>query len=215
MRKYNYVIWDWNGTLFSDVNCAISVINRMLSKRNLPIFSTIDEYHKAFCFPIRDYYLRAGLSFEAESFEALAAEYMQDYTAASRECKLYSGAEEVMRELNNLGVEQLIVSASKQNNLQAQLDLFDIEKYLSAVLGIDNHFASGKEGLAEHWIEEKGIKREEILFIGDTTHDFEIANSLGCDCVLIANGHQSENTLQSCGTRVISDIREVLAQVFK
>ena len=215
MRKYNYVIWDWNGTLFSDVDCAISVINRMLSKRILPMFSIVEEYHKAFCFPIRDYYLRAGLNFEAESFEELAAEYMQDYTAASRECKLYSGAEEVMRELNNLGVEQLIVSASKQNNLQAQLDLFDIEKYLIAVLGIDNHFASGKEGLAEHWIEEKGVKREEILFIGDTTHDFEIANSLGCDCVLIANGHQSENTLQSCGTRVISDIREVLAQVFK
>ena len=215
MRKYNYVIWDWNGTLFSDVDCAISVINRMLSKRNLPIFSIIDEYHKAFCFPIRDYYLRAGLSFEAESFEALAAEYMQDYTAASCECKLYSGAEEVMRELNNWGVEQLIVSASKQNNLQAQLDLFDIEKYFSVVLGIDNHFASGKEGLAESWIEKKGVKREEILFVGDTTHDFEIANSLGCDCVLIANGHQSEKTLQSCGTRVISDIREVLAQVSK
>jgi len=51
-NKYTHIIWDWNGTLFDDVNWCISVINSMLNKRQIKTLSSVAEYQKAFCFPI-------------------------------------------------------------------------------------------------------------------------------------------------------------------
>lgn len=50
-RKYSHVIWDWNGTLFDDVDWCIEVINIMLAKRKIQTIQSVAEYHKAFCFP--------------------------------------------------------------------------------------------------------------------------------------------------------------------
>ena len=30
--KYKYVIWDWNGTLFDDVEISVYTMNKMLEK---------------------------------------------------------------------------------------------------------------------------------------------------------------------------------------
>ena len=34
------------------------------------------------------------------------------------------------------------------------------------------------------------------MLIGDPIHDFEVANEIGIDCMLVANGHQSKSRLE-------------------
>jgi len=33
--KYKYVIWDWNGTLFDDVEISVYTMNKMLEKQDI------------------------------------------------------------------------------------------------------------------------------------------------------------------------------------
>jgi len=49
-----------------------------------------------------------------------------------------------------------------------------------------------------------------MVLIGDTVHDFEVATELGCKCVLIANGHQSCEILQSTGVLVLDRLGKLL-----
>ena len=72
----------------------------------------------------------------------------------------------------------------------------------------DNH-AHGKEDLALSIIEEEHCTPHESILFGDTVHDWEVANAVGIDCVLIANGHQHEDRLKATGAPVICDISEV------
>jgi phosphoglycolate phosphatase len=51
--------------------------------------------------------------------------------------------------------------------------------------------------------------KDEILFIGDTVHDFEVAEELGIKSILFSKGHQSETTLRSTGVPVINEITEI------
>jgi len=48
---------------------------------------------------------------------------------------------------------------------------------------------------------------EEVLLIGDTTHDYEIACEIGCDC--LSNGHQSYERLNKLNTNIISSLSDV------
>jgi phosphoglycolate phosphatase len=35
--------------------------------------------------------------------------------------------------------------------------------------------------------------------VGDTAHDFEVANELGASCILVSYGHSSREKLEQCG----------------
>jgi len=209
MKNYSYIIWDWNGTLFDDVDWCIDSMNLMLNKRKMTPIADIIAYHQAFVFPIINYYKNVGFDFTKEPFENLAAEYIENYhfdkTGGSQ---LHPKAQLVLEAIDEMKISQIILSASRRDNLLAQLDEFDINKYFEAILGLSDIYAKSKIDLGLEYFTDKKI--EKSLVIGDTVHDYELAVELEADCLLIASGHQSKEVLSSCGVPVLADISEVL-----
>lgn len=210
-NKYiKYIVWDWNGTLLDDVPICIGVMDGMLKRRGLPALGGTERYQEIFTFPVREYYRLAGLDLEREDFGELAVEYISEYNRLALECGLYPGTEQVLAALESLGYVQLIASASEQGALQQQVEARGISRYFRALLGVGDSLGATKEGLARTYLLERGIAPGEVMFIGDTLHDWEVAHGMGCDCVLIANGHQSRGRLESAGGDILKDIGEVL-----
>ena len=58
-------------------------------------------------------------------------------------------------------------------------------------------------------ISTKGLNPERTLLIGDTVHDYEVAQAIGCSCVLVAKGHQSKERLESSGAIVLNTLNEI------
>ncbi len=71
-----YVIWDWNGTLFDDLDFCLESINLLLQRHGLAPLPDIDAYKRVFRFPIREYYRDLGFQFDKTPYEELACEYM-------------------------------------------------------------------------------------------------------------------------------------------
>ena len=71
--KYTHIIWDFNGTIFADMDAGIVSVNKMLEERGLPIIPNIEYYRDIFDFPIIDYYRGLGFDFEKESYEDVLA----------------------------------------------------------------------------------------------------------------------------------------------
>ena len=147
-RLKELVIWDWNGTLLNDVDVAFQAMNTMLAKRQLPLLSGLDCYREIFTFPVREYYLSAGLNLEKETFEELAVEWTGLYHQFYPSCGLYPDALKTVQALEKLGVRQVIVSASQQQALDAQVEEQGLSHYFQAKLGISDIYAGGKAGLA-------------------------------------------------------------------
>ncbi len=208
MKQY-YMVWDWNGTLLDDVHVAMAVMDTMLSRRGLPLLEGLEHYREIFTFPVRDYYLSAGLDLKRESFEDLAVEWTELYREESRHCKLFPRSEEILSELNRRGIGQLIVSASPQETLERQVEDQGIGSYFQALLGLSDIYADSKAGLARRYFEKQGIDPADVWFVGDTLHDWEVAQDAGCACVLLAQGHQSRSRLKTSGTPVLDGIWQV------
>ena len=207
MKKY--LVWDWNGTLLDDIDACIAIVDGMLSKRGLRPLLTRQRYHAVFTFPIRDYYEKVGFDFAKEPYEKLAEEYMAIYDRVVKTCPLFPEAAEAMDAVDRLGVRQLIVSASRQDKLTEQVRHAGIYEKLEAVLGMGDLYAHGKEGLARQYFSERGIAPEQVLFVGDTLHDAQVAKDMGCDCVLVARGHQGPEQLKAAAVPILSDLLAV------
>ncbi len=210
--KYKHIVWDWNGTLFDDVQVCIDVMNGMLERRGLKEL-TPERYREIFTFPVEDYYKAAGWDFSREPFAELAVEYITEYLRRAAGCGLRRGAAEVLEKLRERGYVQLIASASEAAALTEQVRRCGIEGCFEAVLGLGDVFAVTKEGLAREYLRAGGIAPEEVVFIGDTAHDWQVARAIGCDCILIEGGHMSRQRLRETGCKILPALDGLLEAV--
>lgn len=206
--RIKYLIWDWNGTLFNDVDLGVSIINNLLKNNNLPPI-TYDRYRNIFTFPVYKYYQEAGFDFNKISFEILGRMFIEQYERRKFEMNLFEGAREILHYAKDKGIKQSILSAYKHDTLIEVLQHYDILKFFENVSGLDNIYAGSKERLGLDLRKKINLNKEEILFVGDTLHDADVAKAMNVECILISNGHQSPEKLKANGNVVISSISEL------
>jgi phosphoglycolate phosphatase len=209
VENYKHIIWDWNGTIFNDVNLGVDIINQLLIPRGLKTL-TVDVYKKVFTIPVKDYYANLGFDFSKEPFEIVGKYWMDEYERRKFECGLYNGVEKLMNKIQNLGIGQSILSAYSQHTLEEMVDHFNLRKYFTHIVGLDNIYAASKMHLGKDLMKRLGNGKGETLVIGDTLHDFEVASEIGADCVLVASGHQDKNRLLDATKNVIDTIEDLL-----
>lgn len=205
INNYKHVIWDWNGTLLNDVNFCRKIINRILVENNLPNLS-FNKYREIFTFPVQNYYQAAGLDFSKISFEVLGKDFIDEYESKKLTCSLFENSEIVLSGIHKKGIGQSVLSAYLHDNLLNILDHYNLTKYFDNVIGLDNIYAGSKTHLGLSLVEQLNLPKEQILFIGDTLHDAEVAEAMGVNSILIANGHQTKEKLIGNGRFILDDL---------
>jgi phosphoglycolate phosphatase len=209
-KQYDHIIWDWNGTLFNDVDLCAEIMNLLLTQESLPNIST-QKYKEIFTFPVEEYYKIAGHTFERISFEVLGKQFMIEYELRKNNCQLYPGVTGLLSLLDERRISQHLLSAYEQQSLNNILKYYNIDNYFQNIVGLDNIYASSKLHLA-HKLAKKihsNCKGGNILLIGDTIHDYEVAKGINSDCILLSHGHQNEERLLKLGIPIVKNFDEL------
>lgn len=205
---YKHIIWDWNGTLFDDIQLSLELINSLLSRYMLPAV-TLSRYKDVFGFPVKEYYRKVGFDFDAVAFEKVAVEFIDAYNRRRYEAGLYLGAHEILNKLSEKGVVHSVLSAYRQKELEETINRLGIGNCFERISGISDQFAASKKENGALLIKKLTYTPEEILLVGDTDHDFEVARMIGVDCILISHGHSSLNRLKRCGVPVVDALNKI------
>ena len=192
MAKTRLIIWDFNGSLVDDTWLFTKIINTMLSNHGLKKIS-MKDYRNVFCFPIEKYYRRLGFNFEISSFNSLSNEFISLYNRHKYQAKLYSGAISLLRKIQSHRIDMCLLSAQNHSSLIELSKYYGIHSIFKVVQGTDNINARGKSGLAKKIISLFDYKSDEILFIGDTNMDIELASENNTKVLALTCGHQSSH----------------------
>ncbi len=207
------LIWDWNGTILEDTGLCLAIENELLRERGMPEI-TEAWYLDHFAFPVRGYYERMGYTFETESFEAVAGAFMARYRERYAGCPLQKGVKEVLRTAKAYGIVQTLLSVTEQNDLIEQVRRYGLTPFFSEILGQDDISCRSKTDRAKAYMARIGIDPRDALLIGDTDHDAEAANAVGCPCALLCGGHQSKTVLLRCGASVYDSAESLGKEIF-
>jgi phosphoglycolate phosphatase len=202
------IIWDWNGTLLNDLDLCIESINFLLKKRSLKLLDH-DSYKEVFSFPVKNYYQTIGFDFSKEEFEIPAKEFIDLYDGKVETCPLHVSAVRILDAFKEKGYRQFVLSAMKQSMLEKTLKHNRIFHFFEGVAGLNDHYAVSKVERGKELIEEFEIDTKATWMIGDTNHDYEVADELGINCILVADGHQSIERLKETGAEVVSSLNEL------
>lgn len=200
-----HILWDWNGTLLDDTQAALDTLNIMLAKRGAaPI--AMDFYRDHFAFPVRPFYKSIGVCLENEDWDALAREYHDIYARQPK--RLNAEAIAALERAKAAGARQAIISALRQDLLDAATAALGVATYMDLVYGVDNLDGASKLDRGRELVAAVGGGAP--IFIGDTLHDAEVARELGGRCILVSCGHQLPERLAAAGCPVTDTLADAV-----
>ncbi len=201
------IFWDWNGTLVDDVATVVEINNQVFARHGYAP-TTAEEYRRLFRFPVIEYYRDLGVT--DEDFRIIAREWNEGFVQAFHRVQLKRDVPETLQRFHRAGFRQVIISASQRDQLQVQVRQYpQLAGMFDAVLGLHDVYAVSKVQLARDYLARTGIDPAQALFIGDTTHDAQVAEAIGCPCRLIAGGHQVDEVLQTAGVPVLGSLTQL------
>ena len=187
-RPKPYILWDWNGTLLDDTEAALATLNIMIAERGgQPI--GMEFYRDHFAFPVRPFYDKIGIvAHDEDEWNGIAHEYHEVYGRQPK--KLNPLAVTALEMAKEAGCRQSIVSALRQDLLDAQTKEYGIDGYFERICGSNNLHGASKVVRAREFLAELRSRDAEAKFvmIGDAVHDKEVADAIGIPCVLCAVG---------------------------
>lgn len=198
-----HVIWDWNGTLLEDVDHTVNINNQLLSEHGLPLINR-KSYQDKFSFPVKKYYEELGFNFELEAFESLTHRFVDLFLKDLHRLPVKPHMREVLFQLQSRGIQQSVLSAADQQSLEQMVQYYELKTFFNFVFGIDNRQAGSKINRGMELLILSEFSPHETILIGDTLHDMEVAEALGVEVLLIADGHQSAPRLKANCHRVLT-----------
>lgn len=203
-----YIIFDYNGTLVDDLDLSIFALNSCINKYLDRPHVDLKEYHEAFTMPVENYYRALGFTFEKDSFEVVGKHWHTTYKENFKEkAKLFDDVKEVL--LNNIskGYKNVVLSACEKNQLKNELKEFGIADLFDEIIGVETIYGVSKLEQAKEFRARHPF--DEMLMIGDTLHDYEVAEKMGIACVFVERGHQPASKLALAKTSIYKNLKEV------
>lgn len=217
MNKINakHIVFDFNGTLIDDIDICLFLLNKMLKEKGRDGNIEKGRYLSIFTFPIIDYYESAGFKFPEDDFPQLAKEFDIDYRNGFNDLKLFDDVVEVLDFFKKKNKKLIVLSATKQSSLDEELKQKGIYDFFDAVIGIKDIYGRSKVEEAIAFFSSKNINMNDVVFIGDTLHDNEVAERLQGHSILVARGHQSKERLQAASNALIVDTLKELENIIE
>ncbi|MYT32272.1 MULTISPECIES: HAD hydrolase-like protein [unclassified Streptomyces] len=212
MRKpAAHIVWDWNGTLFHDIDAVIAATNSAFAEIGLePI--TLERYRELYCVPVPVFYerLMGRRPTEAE-WLVMDATFHRHYTEQRVGCGLAEGAEALLAAWQGAGRSQSILSMFGHDELIPLVRGLGIASRFIRVEGRTGPSGGSKSAyMVRHLAALESVDPGRTVVIGDAVDDAVAARDAGAHAVLYTGGSHSRNSLAAAGVPVVDSLAEAV-----
>jgi len=211
-----HVVWDWNGTLFDDLDIVVAAVNVSLRAVGAgPIDA--GRYREVYQRPLHRFYeTLLGRPVPPEEMASIDLNFHDAYHALLDQARLTVDARRAVDLVAARGQTQSVLSMWWHDRLVPAVRYFALDDYMLAVDGHrgpagaskQNHLARHVEQLVRLFpgrVESRGM-----TVIGDVTDDADAARAVGVGCVLYDGGSQPRAALEATGAPVASSLIEAV-----
>ncbi|MEV5989281.1 HAD hydrolase-like protein [Streptomyces sp. NPDC052051] len=208
-----HIVWDWNGTLFHDVDAIIGATNAAFAELGMePI--TLERYRALYCVPVPKFYERLlGRMPTNAEWLVMDETFHRYYDQHRLGCGLTQGAAELLAGWRSAGRSQSLLSMYGHDELVPLVRGFGIEAHFLRVEGRMGPSGGSKaEHMVRHIRELGGVDPTRTVVIGDAADDAVAARHVGARAVLYTGGSHSRASLEEVGVPVVDSLEEAVEE---
>ena len=205
------VIFDFDYTLGDSTNGIALSINYALENLGY-VSQKLSDIRKTIGLSLRETYFTLTENDdleEAEQFAKLFKEKADEVMVSNTE--LYSGVKDVLTRLRERDIKTAIVTSKFHYRIEQILTKFNANDLIDIIVGAEDVKASKPNPEGLHWtLEHLGLKKEEVLYVGDSYVDAKAAENadVGFAAVLTGTTTRQEFSNYNC-MYIGEDIKDI------
>ncbi len=213
---FKLVVFDWNGVILSDTKACFESDNYIISHYGgTPV--DMKTYKDTIVIPAIDFYTLHGCDRKklVSNTKKLGDLFRNYCKSRSAKCRTRSGSRHLLKFIKNSSMKAIILSNDTVKDLNSQLKRLGMEDYFESVLAnTENDTSMKKQGKGQKlkkYLRKQNYKSSEIIIIGDSPEEAEIAQKQGLSSVLITGGYYSKKRLIAATPDfLISNLKEFI-----
>ncbi|MFF1872634.1 HAD hydrolase-like protein [Streptomyces sp. CB03911] len=207
-----HIVWDWNGTLFHDMEAVLGASNAAFATLGIGPLS-LQEYREQYEIPIPLFYQRLLGRLPSEAEWILLDDAFHDrYHELSPACGLTEGALGLLSAWGESGHSQSLLSMYEHDRLVPVVERFGISGHFVRVDGRSGPSGGQKATYLSRHLAALGerVDPARTVLIGDAADDARAALSVGAHAVLYTGGSHTREKLEPVGVPVVDSLAEAV-----
>jgi phosphoglycolate phosphatase-like HAD superfamily hydrolase len=208
-----HVVWDWNGTLFADLDAIVDATNVGLAGAGVAAIDR-EKFRRDFGRPVRAFNERLlGRSLTDEQWRSLDDAFHDHYRQQLQHCELADGAESALERLARAGVGQSLLSMWRHDELVELLTQRGLVESFSRIDG-DQRFDGGSKAdrLRDH-LSAQRLDPRDVVLIGDTLDDAAAARAVDAQCLLVAEHSSHHGPALEAEAATVATVTDAAARI--
>ncbi len=203
-RKYDFIVFDWDGTLMDSTKTIISCIQSAARDLGLPVPSVKNASH-VIGLGMLDAMKAAMPDVDPQFYPKIIERYRQHYFNQDNDLVLFDGVQEMLTDLSQQGYFLAVATGKSRVGLNRALNASKLLTLFDATRCADETFSKPHPAMLQELTRELGQDMHRTVMIGDTTHDLQMASNAGAEAIGVNYGAHDHQDLLNLNPVYIAD----------
>ena len=199
-HRYPLIVFDWDGTLFDSAAVIAECIQQAARDMALPVPDRRTASH-VIGLGLHDSLRHAMPSLPPERYADFLARYRSHYLEREDSLALFEGIEGMLAALKARGHRLAVATGKPRRGLDRALASSRLGELFDASRCGDETRPKPDPLMLLELMEELALEAPDLLMVGDTSHDLEMARNAGVDALAVSYGAHSGESLRPLAPR--------------
>jgi phosphoglycolate phosphatase len=203
------VIFDWDGTVVDSTLTIAESIRAACRDIGAPV-PTVDKAAYVIGLGLKQAltHIAPGLSLSDQT--ALSERFRHHYLAQDQFLKTFPGMTDLFDLLRGAAMTMAVATGKSRRGLERALDVTGTRHYFETTRCADESDPKPAPTMVLEICQELEVEPENVLVIGDTTHDIYMAKSAGANVLAVTYGAHDLAALQAADpTHTVHSVEEI------
>lgn len=187
MRRFDLIVFDWDGTIVDSTSKIAACIRNAAADLQLAV-PTLEQARHVIGLGLLDALAHAVPGLARERAEEFSARYRYHYLACEREIVLFDGMQQLLNELAARGVPLAVATGKTRRGLARAFESTGLGRLFAASRCADESQCKPHPAMLLELADELNASPQRMLMIGDTTHDLQMAAAAGVWAIGVTYG---------------------------
>ena len=207
--RYSLIVFDWDGTLLDSASGIAASIQEASREMGLEVPSRERARH-VIGLGLMDALRHAVPDLPEKSYAEFAERYRKHFLAREEAMNLFPGVPELLAELTQSGHSLAVATGKSRKGLDRALHASGLGVHFAATRCADETRSKPDPARLLELMGELSREPRELLMIGDTSHDLDMATNAAVDAVAVTYGAHPADQLHAKSPKgVVGSIEEL------
>jgi phosphoglycolate phosphatase len=204
------MVFDWDGTVIDSPAAIVECMQAASRELGLPVPESSRASH-VIGLGLADAMKIVAPSLTGERYPEFIAAYRRHFLAREDTMRPFDGIPQLLEQLSKTRLLAIATGKSRRG-LERSLDATGVRRLFSASRCADETTPKPHPAMLLELMEELAVVPDNVIMIGDTSHDMEMARAAGVDGLAVTYGAHEERHLRACGPRGCVESVEALGR---